>query len=99
MLVARRRASARLMAVTVFPTPPFKFMIAMVFMLLVPHFFVFLHGLHSRYLYRPVLRFTTAKRPSGCTQTTDAATLGAAADHYAWMKHPDAVAARLLAPR
>ena len=29
----------------------------------------------------------------------DAATLGAAADHYAWMKHPDAVAARLLAPR
>ena len=29
----------------------------------------------------------------------DAAKLGAAADHYAWMKHPDAVAARLLAPR
>lgn len=29
----------------------------------------------------------------------DAATLGAAADHYAWMKHPDAIAARLLAPR
>lgn len=29
----------------------------------------------------------------------DAATLAAAADHYAWMKHPDAVAARLLAPR
>lgn len=29
----------------------------------------------------------------------DAATLGAAADHYAWMKHPDAVAARLLVPR
>jgi hypothetical protein len=34
------------------------------------------HGDH-RYLYRPVLRSTTAKRPSGCTQTTGAATLGA----------------------